>query len=231
LVSIVYNDTTKSWDCALDVLVHLKDDPNSMKKRVYLNFTVLFDQNAHISLLYPIDPLRPAYTHKISNMKINDGNKLYFEKKKINLDSTIVYSDWTKSFESRYTVWKWIFFSGRLTNGSSISLNACPPGRFEDKENALWIDNMLHMIGTLDIILPQAGEDFFTIQSVDNEAIKIHLKASPISKHSIEKNVIGILKVNFKQSLSKISGTITINKKQEKIENVYGIIEEHTSLW
>jgi len=33
LVSIVYNDTTKSWDCALDVMVHLKDDPNSMKKK------------------------------------------------------------------------------------------------------------------------------------------------------------------------------------------------------
>jgi len=88
------------------------------------------------------------------------------------------------------------------------------------------------MIGDIEIISPKDKSEKWIVKNKPNKMnVEINLTFNPITTNMESKVVPGIVDIKLNQILGKYSGTIKINNKEERIDNLFGLLEDHISIW
>jgi len=198
-----------------------------------------------LALLYPLEEQRAAYTHKCGGMRA-EGSVLWGDEQ-IPFDSQNSFAaiDWTRSFARRTTIWKWGSVSGmvRITNkengeddlddpilvpfGLNISSDV-----YEDKENALFLDGEVFMVGEVEFKVPKTTEEMKTKKwKMENKLMS--LEFTPIAGRGDNINAL-VIKEYFVQICGRYCGKI-IHPLNPNITlhvlSLAGVAEDHFAYW
>eukprot|EP01099_Mayorella_cantabrigiensis_P008253 TRINITY_DN7653_c0_g1_i1.p1 TRINITY_DN7653_c0_g1~~TRINITY_DN7653_c0_g1_i1.p1 ORF type:complete len:268 (-),score=47.17 TRINITY_DN7653_c0_g1_i1:12-752(-) len=231
--------------------------------RLVANFT-LFREAESLAVLFPLGQNRAAHTHKSSSLRARgsiccDGDTWTFVSEPNTAPSELANSqvsnlsfgtmDWTRSYASRVTRWHWVCFTGLVKSEQTnlnhiLGVNASTQV-YSDKENGLWLDDKLLLLGPFDIVklddrwkitATQASEADSERSDVTEIILKITFK--PQECESIKENFI-VIKNNFDQYFGEFNGSVTICRPSHEahprqvfqINQLYGVCEQHYAMW
>jgi hypothetical protein len=207
-----------------------------------------------LALLFPLQGLnddRAAYTHKACGMKVVGklkwGNDLVIDFS--DEERSFATMDWTRSFARRVTQWKWACFAGRSKRKEGkvhrLGLNLSADV-YEDKENALWLDDEVYPLGPVDFVIPNDKNKVttdpwkFKTQVLDLEFTPITARKENIDLLIIRSDFIqlgGVFrgKINV-ANLKKEEGSEKGEEEEEEenvieLDDILGVVETHYSLW
>jgi hypothetical protein len=179
-----------------------------------------------LALLFPLARGRAAYTHKASGMQAR--GELSWGTQRISLKDGFGTLDWTRSFAARHTVWNWASFAGTTLSGKRFGLNLSArvyDHQGHSMENAVWLDGQVHVLSGVRFSVPGRTTDPWRIDSVDGSG-EVDLEVVPSGERRAHMN-LGIVRSVFAQPYGLARGVV----RGEQVERVFGVVEDHDSLW
>ena len=179
-----------------------------------------------LALLFPLARGRAAYTHKASGMQAR--GELLWGTRRISLEQGLGTLDWTRSYADRHTVWNWASFAGHTESGKRFGLNLS--ARVYDHqghslENAVWLDGRVHVLSGVRFRVPSRTTDPWRIESLGGSG-EVDLEVVPSGERRAHMN-LGIVRSVFAQPYGLARGVV----RGERVEQVFGVVEDHDSLW
>ena len=204
-----------TWDVRIDV-------PLS-ERRLRGGFRV--EAADALALLYDLGGGRPAYTHKAAGLRASGS--LRFGDEAIDLAGSLATIDWTRSLATRQTRWKWASFAGHA-GGHALGLNLsaevydAPDGA--SLENALWIDGRVQPLPGVTFGVPKLpAVDDWTIRTADG---RVDLTFRPLGARAQHLD-LKLLRSDFVQPYGLFRGRVL----GHTVEDVFGVVEDHLSVW
>ena len=179
-----------------------------------------------LALLFPLARGRAAYTHKAAGMRAR--GELFLGTRRITLDEGFGTLDWTRSYAARHTVWNWASFAGSTVSGKRFGLNLSArvyDHQGHSMENAVWLDGRVHVLSGVRFRVPSRTTDPWRIESLDQSG-EVDLEVVPSGERRAAMN-LGIVRSVFAQPYGLASGSV----RGERVERVFGVVEDHDSLW
>jgi hypothetical protein len=179
-----------------------------------------------LTLLFPLAHGRAAYTHKAAGMRAR--GELLFGRRRISLEQGLGTLDWTRSFAARHTVWNWASFAGYTRSGKRFGLNLSArvyDHQGHSMENAVWLDGRVHVLSGVRFVVPARTTDPWRIESLDRSG-EVELRVLPEGERRAHMN-LGIVRSVFAQPYGVAEGQV----RGERVEGVFGVVEDHDSLW
>lgn len=178
-----------------------------------------------LALLYDLGGGRPAYTHKAAGLRASGSVR--FGEEAIDLASGLATLDWTRSLATRETRWKWASFAGPV-DGHALGLNLSaevyddPTGA--SLENALWVDGRVQPLPGVTFDVPKLpAVDDWTIRSADGS---VDLTFRPLGAR-VQHLDLKVLRSDFVQPYGLFRGRVL----DRAVEDVFGVVEDHLSVW
>jgi len=188
-----------------------------------------------LALVYPLEGItgtRAAYTLKACGMEAEGQFKWGEQEIEFGRESFAA-TDWTKSFARRVTQWHWACFAGGCEKKGggkhTVGLNASTQV-YGDKENVIWIDGKVFVLGDVRFALPQKARMLEENWGVEGRFLK--LEFHPLVERKDNVNLL-ILRNDFVQVCGTFHGTVTHPEGGEEflVDGVLGVMEKHRSVW
>ncbi len=178
-----------------------------------------------LALLYDLGEERPAYTHKAAGLRASGSVR--FGDEAIDLAGGLATLDWTRSLATRETRWKWASFAGRVGEhdlGLNLSTEIYDDPKGASLENALWVDGRVHLLPAVSFEVPKlpAVEDW-TIRSADG---RVDLTFRPLGARAQHLD-LKVIRSDFVQPYGLFRGRVL----GHTIDEVFGVVEDHLSVW
>lgn len=137
--------------------------------------------------------------------------------------------DWTGGYMRRETSWNWASLSTRLHDDRKLGINlASGVNETGFSENTLWLDGVPTALPLAHFQFDRDQENNgWSITSLDE---KIRLHFDPVTHYSHKTNAL-IIASNFKQILGHYNGEIDLPHETIRIDNAWGLIEDHYAKW
>lgn len=186
-----------------------------------------FQADETLALLHQLPGDRPAYTHKGAGLRAT--GLLHLGGQRINADGGLVVLDWTRTLATRRTRWKWASFAWRRDDGATFGLNLSSDV-YDDasgasRENVLWINGRMHLLGGVRFDLPRnPGCEDWTIRSVHGD--EVDLRFEPQGAHHQELD-FGLVRDDFVQPYGIFRGRVA----GKSIDGAFGVVEDHDAIW
>jgi len=179
-----------------------------------------------LALLTELERGRPAYTHKAAGLPVRGSVELGHEA--IDLDGALATLDWTRSLARRETRWKWASFAGR-SDGGVVGLNLSAEVYDDDegnsRENAIWVDGRVRPLGGVRFeVPPNPGVDDWRITSRDGD--EVDLRFEPLGARAQHLD-LKLVKSDFVQPYGLFRGRVA----GQSVHDVFGVVEDHLSVW
>lgn len=180
-----------------------------------------------MALLHPLAPDRPAYTHKAAALPL-EGH-LTLGGTPVDLEGGLASIDWTRSLARRETRWKWASVSTRLADGSTLGLNLSAevyddPGG-HSCENAYWHDGRVTPLGGVAFHMPaRPAHEAWHIRSLRGD--EVDLTFQPLGAREQRLN-LGLVRSDFVQPYGSFRGTVA----GHRLDDAFGVVEDHLSVW
>ncbi len=213
-----------SWEIDLDV--PLGDLP------LRGTFRVVAEGDA-LALLHDVGQSRPAYTHKQVGLEARGSVRLGDES--IDLDGGLGAVDWTRSFAARETRWKWACFAGRREDGTRLGLNLSAQvyddAQGDSRENVFWVDGIATPLGGVRFEVPRTpGVGDWHIRSKQTAASasgpQVELVFQPLGARAQHLD-LKLLRSDFVQPYGVFRGHVG----DVVIDDLFGVVEDHLSVW
>lgn len=178
----------------------------------------------------PVGRRRCAYSHKVAlpaQGTLTVGDRSYeFEG-----DSSVAVLDIHKAHYPRHTFWKWAtcadWVDGRLI-AFNLTKNVIRNDE-TDNENAIWVDGKLRRIGPA--LFTRNGSSPESTWKVGSTDGSIELTFSPRGRRSENTNIPGVTRARFDQFYGVFSGAISVPGERIELKEVWGLCEDHDSVW
>jgi hypothetical protein len=188
-----------------------------------------FEDAPGLSLVYPLGPKRPAYTHKAAGMRV-EGDLRFGDDVVLGAGVRgFGVSDWTRSLADRETTWKWASFAGSDTEGRVLGLNLSsevyddPEGN--SQENALFVGGEVQALGGVRFVLPaDPRAQAWEIRSRHGREVELRFVPLGAREQNLQLGVIG---TRFVQPYGTFHGRVL----DHRIDGAFGVVEDHRSLW
>ena len=179
-----------------------------------------------LALLHDLGGGRPAYTHKSAGLRATGNVQLGDEA--IDLGDASGLTDWTRSLAARETRWKWASFSG-LVEGRRVGLNLSAEvyddAAGNSRENALFVDGAVRPLGGVTFeIGREPGIDDWRIRSREGDEVSLDFRPLGARAQHLD---LHVLRSHFVQPYGLFRGRVG----GIAIDDVFGIVEDHRSVW
>lgn len=190
-----------------------------------LRADLVVEAGESLGLLHDLGKQRPAYTHKAAGMRTRGSVRLHDEA--IVVDGSAVL-DWTRSVARRSTVWKWVSFAGHSAGrhlGLNLSTGVYEDGAGHGRENALWVDGKMSILGDVHVEMPaDPGVGDWVIRSTEGDAVE--LRFTPQGARSKDADY-KFVRSRFVQPYGLFNGRVA----GLDVVDVFGVVEDHDALW
>ena len=190
-----------------------------------LRADLVVEASESLGLLHDLGKGRPAYTHKAAGLRARGSVRLRDEA--IVVDGSAVL-DWTRSVASRRTAWKWASFAGHSAGrhlGLNLSTDVYEDAAGNGRENALWVDGKMSMLGNVRVQMPaNPGVGDWMIRSTDGD--EVDLRFTPHGARSKDADY-KLVRSRFMQPYGVFNGRVG----GFDVDDVFGVVEDHESLW
>ncbi|MBX3246396.1 MAG: DUF2804 domain-containing protein [Myxococcales bacterium] len=179
-----------------------------------------------LALLADLGGERPAYTHKAAGLRASGSLRLGDES--VDLSGGLAIIDWTRSLAARETRWKWASFAGRSgarNVGLNLSAEVYDDERGDSLENAFWLDGRVRPLGGVQFEVPrQPGVEDWRIRSRRGD--EVELVFTPLGARAQHLD-LKMVRSDFVQPYGTFRGKVC----GQEIDEVFGVVEDHTSVW
>lgn len=132
----------------------------------------------------------------------------------------------------RVTTWKWASFSFFSKNGKHVTVNLTNVERFGDRENVVWVEGRLYLVGPVEFISSSSNGMWNRIRSSNSNNSTAHIDlvfTASVSK-DVDLNVL-VIRSDFTQAVGTFSGTVKLENQTLVVEKAWGVGERHYALW
>ncbi|MBU1172430.1 MAG: DUF2804 domain-containing protein [Proteobacteria bacterium] len=171
-----------------------------------------------------------VYTEKTSPVPLSGQIRCHETTWDLTTPGTMALVDWSAGFMRRNTYWNWAASASVLNDGRTIGINlASGVNETGFTENAVWIDNTMIKIDTVNFIFePDNLMATWQIRSFDG---KINLEFKPENKREEKTNAM-VLASRFTQLMGCFQGTLTTDSGEIiHITDLPGYTEDHYAKW
>lgn len=179
-----------------------------------------------LALVFPLASGRLAYTHKAAAMRA--CGSLHLGTRELKLTDALANLDYTRSIARRHTEWNWASFAGQTQSGKRFGLNLSAHVydiEGASMENALWLDGRVHTLGAVRFEVPAKTTDSWHIESSDGSG-EVRLDVRPMGERRSDFDLT-VFRSVFAQPYGQATGTV----RGERVEGVFGVVENHDALW
>jgi len=181
-------------------------------------------------VVLPLGPNRPMFSQK-SACPVSGVLEVGSEKVDFASDRHVGLLDYHKAFYPRSTFWRWATFATIDAAGSLLGVNLTHNVIKDDtrfNENCIWHGNRLTLLGAARFDIPRDRMQPWRIRTEDG---KVDLELVPQGRRR-EKVNLGLVKSAYDQPYGLYSGTLTDSEGvRHQVDRVFGLAEDHTSLW
>ncbi len=207
----------RGWDISLDL--------NLQGQRLVGD--VRLENAEALGVLTELESQRPAYTHKEAGLPAT--GRLCLGDEAIDLQDAHGTVDWTRSLAERETRWKWASLAGRSESGKRIGLNLSAEiyddAEGNSRENAYWLDGSLTALSGVTFDVPEnAGVDDWRIQSKTDGLVDLRFRPLGARAQHLD---LGLIRSDFVQPYGLFEGRVG----NEALRDVFGVVENHVSVW
>lgn len=183
-----------------------------------------------LAVLLPLGPNRPMFSHKsacpVGGALVVEGEKVEFSP-----DRHVGLLDYHKAFYPRSTFWRWATFATIDASGNLLGVNLTHNVIRDDtrnNENCIWHGNRLSLLPAARFEIPRDRMQPWRIRSEDG---RVDLELVPQGRRR-EKVNLGLVKSAYDQPYGLYWGTLIDSEGvRHKVENAFGLAEDHVSLW
>ena len=220
------SDTSRGYR-SLDV--QLDNDGREIDIRVEIR-----DDNARVK---PHQVCRPTVdgdftlTHKAAGLPLIGSVRIGNERYELTENSSFAGLDLSFGYPARETNWRWASASGRSKCGSVIGINLVDPiASPEFHENVCWINGQSQLLGPATFAIPEhPGREPWTLTSVGTE-YELNLTFQPLGMREQQTNLL-VLNADFRQPFGYFTGVLHTSQGKYELENVPGVVEDHSARW
>lgn len=187
------------------------------------------EQNQPLVVCMPVGPGRYMYSHKAVlpvEGEIEAGASRY----RAEPATSFAILDVHKAYYPWHTRWEWATLAGRLADGRWLGLNLthnANPDESSINENALWLDGAIQHLGPACFEHPSAGMGAWNVRTVDGG---VELRFLPEAARQ-ERLRLGLVRSVFRQLQGEFRGTVRFGGVELGVEGLFGLCEDHDSLW
>ena len=188
------------------------------------------------ALAHPVTPEQPAYTHKDAGLPARVDLTLTGKGSPTEriVDEGVAAVDWTLGWMRRETTWKWASAAWRTAEGKIAGLNLSADVYEDDdghgRENALWLDGRVFPLRGVRFQVPvDATSAPWRIRSIAGD--EVNLTFTPRGAREERLN-IQVVVSQFVQPYGTFSGHVRLaDGRKMRVNNVFGVVEDHVSRW
>lgn len=215
-----------------DFVIHIRRLANKRKVLVKKGKTILLDAVLDLKGQEPLALCTPTgatgwtYTQKMTTLPVKGQALVNGELIQLEQHDFRGGIDDTCGMLRNETAWRWLSLSGQSTQSQQLGLNlAAGVNETGATENSLWLDGKLIELPAMNF--EQVGEQEWHIGDASQ---MVNLRAKTGWCRHEAKNFL-IVASQFKQWISEISGTITVDGQQIEISQQLGLVEQHYAKW
>lgn len=212
--------------------IHIRVNESRGKPEIRASLRCNHDLSAiqPLVVVLPVGRGRGMYSHKVAlpvEGTIRVGERVY----DASAENAFAILDIHKAHYPRQTFWNWATCAGRDSQSRAIALNLTRNVNEDDatlNENALWVDGRLEHLGP-------AQFDFDSDRILEPWRLtttdkRVDLVFSPQGERT-EDIQLGVIRSTFHQPFGTFSGTVKSANEEIRIEDHFGVCEDHTALW
>lgn len=217
---------TGAWEVQLDLPLSCAGE----KRRLHGAFRV--EAEEALALLHPLRKNRPAYTHKAAGMPVS--GMLAFGSEEIVLDGALGALDWTRSVALWDTRWKWASLATRAADGRRIGLNLSAEvyddAEGASRENALFVDGVVHTLPGVDFALPvEVSRDRWRVESREPGVVDLSFTPAGARAQRLD---LALVRSDFVQAFGTYEGRVHLPATGPiEIRDAFGVAEDHYARW
>ncbi len=172
----------------------------------------------------------PVYTVKLPLLA--EGRVAIGERERsVDPERGLAILDVHKAFYPRHTYWRWATFAGRDRRGRLVAANLTKNVNRQDarvNENCLWLDGQIQHVGPARFEFDRAH--VLAPWRVGSEDGAVELTFTPRGERS-ENLRLGLVRSVFHQPHGTFAGHVRFGEERIAIEDLFGVCEDHDSLW
>jgi len=180
-----------------------------------------------LALVFPLASDRLAYTHKAAGMRVS--GRLRWGEANFDLRGGLGTLDYTRSHADRHTRWNWASFTGHTASGRRLGINLSAhvydDNTGNSTENARWLDGRVQVLGGVRFEVPTPTTGTWRIVSRDGSG-EVDLTVRPAGERRSALD-LKLVRSAFAQPYGEASGMLC----GERVEGLYGVVEDHDALW
>lgn len=178
----------------------------------------------------PVGEGRAMYTHKVP-LPVEGTVRVGGRRFEARPEDSFVLLDVHKAHYPRHTWWNWATFVGRDAGGRVIALNLTRNVNRTDQvlnENVVWVDGRMERLGAARFAFDrQAPMDPWRLST---SCGAVALTFTPQTGRG-ENLRLGLVRSVFKQLCGTFDGTVQAGGRSIAVDGLFGLCEDHDSLW
>jgi hypothetical protein len=181
-------------------------------------------------VVLPVGKNRGMYSHKVAlplEGSVEVGDRTFTAA----AGSSYAILDIHKAHYPRHTWWNWATFAGRDAAGRMVALNLTRNVNLDDtrhNENGLWLGGRLRHLGPAFFEFdPRQVHSPWRVGTRDGT---VELTFTPAGERS-ENLRLGVMRSVFHQLHGTFSGTVRFDGEEVRIDSLFGLCEDHDSVW
>lgn len=183
-----------------------------------------------LAVVLPVGDNRGMYSLKVplpaqGTLRIGDSD--------IVVDPATSFAIWDvhKAHYPRRTFWNWATFAGRDAQGRALALNLTRNVNLDDarlNENALWVDGALEHLGPARFQFdPKHTERPWRLSTSDG-AVDLEFRPEGDRHQSLR---LGVVETVFRQPYGTFTGEVVFRGERLPVDGLFGVCEDHVSVW
>jgi hypothetical protein len=214
------------------IWIDVQEGPGRPAVRGELRARQDLQRNQPLVVCMPIAPGRPMYSHKAvlpleGELIVGDGGpRLWADPQ-----TSFAVLDVHKAYYPHHTFWEWATLAGRLADGRWLGLNLTRNANQDDErlnENALWLDGAIEHLGAARFEhSPDPGAPW-RVRTSDG---RVDLSFTPQAGRGERLRLGPVLRSVFDQLQGTFSGAVRFGDEPIAVEGLFGLCEDHDSLW
>lgn len=217
--------TADGWAVQLAALLQ---DGQGQKRRLHGSAQLVAGQP--LSLVHRLPTGRAAYTRKDAGLRATMALQLGDDPI---AGEALATSDWTQAHAQRVTRWNWASFVVRLADGrrlgSNLSALVYDDANGHGRENALWIDDAVHVLGGVRFSLPaDPVTQPWHVQSATDGAVDLRFVPLGARRQNVN---FGLISSQFVQPYGLFSGSVRVATEVIAVDGAIGVVEDHFAKW
>lgn len=188
------------------------------------------DRVKPLAVCLPLGEGRFMYSHKVA-LPLEGELAIGGERLRASPETSCAILDVHKAHYPHHTFWRWATFAGRDARGRLLALNLTKNVVTDDErwnENAVWCDGEVEPLGAARFSFNE--KNVLAPWKLETSCGSVSLTFRPQGerKQSLK---LGLIRSVFHQPYGAFTGTVRFRGETLAIEQLFGLCEDHDSLW